>query len=198
MPTIRVKRITILISAVLLGLVGVCFLAWWLWFNVFYYQDFNALKRELESIPKLKIVDEWRHEDITLEDCGFVVIVDDSEPIGIDFYDVSSWKSSFKPLDGIVVSLSYDRSTDGYARTAISVSDLRSAGVDAEFLEEALQSTDIILDLARSRPATTGPLGIRGKWVTIYRYLDRNKGEQDVGKRTDTALKVLDDIFASM
>jgi hypothetical protein len=41
--------------------------------RLFYYSQYNALLREIWSHPNLRIVDHWRHEDITLEDFGFAI-----------------------------------------------------------------------------------------------------------------------------
>jgi len=52
-----------------------------------YYGQFNRVKHVIESMPNLAIVDHWQHQDITLEDFGFTLLVDGVREAQIRFVD---------------------------------------------------------------------------------------------------------------
>lgn len=52
-----------------------------------YYGQFNRVKHVIEDMPDVRIVDHWKHRDVTLEDFGFTVLVDESRRADIQFWD---------------------------------------------------------------------------------------------------------------
>lgn len=87
-------------------------------FPPFYYSDFNQARDQLSSIPGVEIIDDRQHHDNTLEDCGFTVQVNDSEPVRIDFCDGDDWTLPFKRVDGVTVSYPYNPGTNDYEESA--------------------------------------------------------------------------------
>ncbi len=52
-----------------------------------YYGQFNRVKHVIEDMPDVRIVDHWKHRDVTLEDFGFTLLVSESGRVDISFYD---------------------------------------------------------------------------------------------------------------
>lgn len=48
-----------------------------------YYGQFNRVKHVIEDMPDVRIVDHWKHRDVTLEDFGFTLLVDESRKVDI-------------------------------------------------------------------------------------------------------------------
>lgn len=45
--------------------------------EVGYYAQFNRVKNVIEHMKGITIIDHWQHKDVTLEDFGFTLLVDD-------------------------------------------------------------------------------------------------------------------------
>ena len=58
-----------------------------------YYGPFNRMKHVIEEMPDVRIVDHWKHRDLTLEDFGFTLLVDESQKVDIQFLDGTSEKN---------------------------------------------------------------------------------------------------------
>ena len=54
-----------------------------------YYGQFNRVKHVLEEMPNVEITDDWQHRDLTLEDFGFSLVVDEYQNAHINFYEGS-------------------------------------------------------------------------------------------------------------
>ena len=52
-----------------------------------YYGQFNRVKHVIEDMPNVHIIDHWKHRDVTLEDFGFTLLVDEIREVNIRFYD---------------------------------------------------------------------------------------------------------------
>jgi len=163
------------ILAIITGYFGVAYLVFPSLFPPFYYADFNRAREQLSAIPGVQIIDDWQHHDITLEDCGFTVRVNDSEPVRIDFHDGDDWTLPFKQLDGITVSYPYNPRTNDYDEVSFSARQLRDHGIDATNLGSVLKEISRLLSIAKpSQNPHDAPQG-SGVWVHIYRDLNRYK-----------------------
>lgn len=145
-------------------------------FTPFYYADFNRARDQLSGIPGLQIVDDWQHHDITLEDCGFTVRVNDSEPVRVDFYEGNDWTLPFKRVDGVTVSYPYNPKTNDYEEVSFSARQLRDSGINATNLGTVLQDIGKLLDIAKPVRVPRDKSPSPGAWVRIYRDLNRYKG----------------------
>lgn len=185
----KAAAIAILVMlALAAGYFGVAYFVFPSLYPPFYYADFNRAREHLSAVPGVKIIDDWQHHDVTLEDCGFTVRVDDSEPVRIDFYDGQDWTLPFRTLDGVTVSYPYNPRTNDYEEVSFSARQLRDHGVDPTNLGSVLQDIEKLLNLATPKPVprTENPRG--GVWVRIYRDLDRYKqGEQGGADQPTTA-----------
>jgi len=83
---------------------GTVFICWsvWFWINLAlpnygwefgYYGQFNRVKHVIEDMPRVQIVDHWVHEDISLEDFGYTLMVDGGRKVNVNFYDGTPEKS---------------------------------------------------------------------------------------------------------
>ena len=172
------KAAAITISAILalaVGYFGVAYFVFPSLFPPFYYADFNRAQDQLSAVPGVHIIDDWQHHDITLEDCGFTVRVNESEPVRIDFYDGDDWALPFKRLDGVTMSYPYNPKTNDYEEVSFSAGQLRDHGIDATNLGSVLQDIRKLLDLATPRPIPREASSRSGVWVRIYRDLERYK-----------------------
>ena len=52
-----------------------------------YYGQFNRVKHVIEDMPDVRIIDYWKHRDVTLEDFGFTLLVGESRKVDIRFHD---------------------------------------------------------------------------------------------------------------
>jgi hypothetical protein len=161
--------------AIIAGYFGVAYFVFPGLFPPFYYADFDRARDQMSAIPGVQIIDDWQHHDVTLEDCGFTVRANDSEPVRIDFHEGEDWEMPFKRVDGIIVSYPYNPRTNDYERVSFSARQLEDRGIDATNLGTVLQNVGSLLKFAEPRqvPHDTSPNS--GVWVTIYRDLDRYK-----------------------
>jgi hypothetical protein len=71
-----------------------------------YYADFRAIERRLRAHPGVRIVGSWKHEDVSLEDCGFTVQVRHCPPVDLHFaLDHEDWRRCFRRIKAIQVSV---------------------------------------------------------------------------------------------
>ena len=158
------KAISVTILAVLAitaGYFGVAYFVFPCLVPSFYYANFNQTRNRLAGIPGVEIIDDWQHCDISLEDCGFTLRVNGSEPVRVDFYEGDNWSLPFKRVDGIIVSHPYNPKTNDY--------------------EE-------VLDTAKPIKVARGNHRRPGVWVRIFRDLNRYKrGEQGSADQPTTA-----------
>ena len=54
-----------------------------------YYGQFNRAKHVIQEMPNVSIVDHWQHEDVSLEDFGFTLMVDGNRKVGVTFSENS-------------------------------------------------------------------------------------------------------------
>jgi hypothetical protein len=161
--------------AIIAGYFGVAYFMLPGLFPPFYYADFNRARDHLSAVPGVQIIDDWQHHDITLEDCGFTVRVNGSEPVRIDFYDGDHWTLPFRRLDGVTVSYPYNPRTNDYEEVSFSARQLRDHGVDPTNLGSVLQDIGKLLELATPKPVPRDEIRRGGVWARIYRDLDRYK-----------------------
>jgi hypothetical protein len=141
-----------------------------------YYSEFNSIKARLEALPNTRIVDSWRHEDITLEDCGFDLQVRECEPIRIDFYEGGNWDRDFGTLDGIIFSKPYNPATNGYETTPISSEELARAGIHVRSLTDLVAQLEALQAYLKTRPQQPHEAPHAGSYyIRIYYDLDAYK-----------------------
>ena len=154
------KKLFIVVSlaAVLFAVPGIL--------HVLYYAQYNAVVSRLEAVSGLTITSSWKHEDMSLEDCGFTV-----ESSGANarlvFWDGQDWRGLFRYVDGICFE-------HQNSRRMISCEELHAAGIDAENLTELLEQLPEVLDycekLHRTSKATdedSTQASDRKWWVTM-------------------------------
>ena len=54
-----------------------------------YYGQFNRVRHVLEDMPNVTIVDHWQHQDISLEDFGFALMVEGTQNVNVTFSENS-------------------------------------------------------------------------------------------------------------
>ena len=54
-----------------------------------YYGQFNRVKHVIESMPHVRITNSWKHEDISLEDFGFSLLVNGTNLVHVTFWEGS-------------------------------------------------------------------------------------------------------------
>lgn len=54
-----------------------------------YYGQFNRVRHAIETMPHVEITNAWMHEDVTLEDFGFYLLVDGSREVRVDVFEGS-------------------------------------------------------------------------------------------------------------
>jgi hypothetical protein len=54
-----------------------------------YYGQFNRVKHVLDRMPNVQVTNQWQHHDVTMEDFGFFLLVDDRESVRVDFWENS-------------------------------------------------------------------------------------------------------------
>ena len=185
------KAISVTILAVLAitaGYFGVAYFVFPCLVPSFYYANFNQTRNRLAGIPGVEIIDDWQHCDISLEDCGFTLRVNGSEPVRVDFYEGDNWSLPFKRVDGIIVSHPYNPKTNDYEEVSFTAQQLRDNGVDATNLGMVLQDIGKLLDTAKPIKVARGNHRRPGVWVRIFRDLNRYKrGEQGSADQPTTA-----------
>lgn len=143
------RRLLVRILLVIVGL-GVVLLPFVCLSDSFYYRHFNRIKAQLEAIPDVKIVDSWKHEDITLEDFGFTLKVRECPPIRLNFYEVNNWDRPFKKIEGISF-LKYPGIKGQYQLTRISAEEFGKAGVKVQNLGDVFANFESVLACLRDR-----------------------------------------------
>ena len=153
-------------------------------FPPFYFADFNKARDRIAGIPGVKIIDHWQHHDLTLEDCGFTLRVNDSEPVRVDFHDGDDWSLPFRRVDGVIVSYPYNPETNDYEEVSFTARQLSDLGVDATNLSSVLQDIGELLDTATAVAVARDTHPKPGVWVRIYRDLSRyERYEHVAGQR---------------
>jgi hypothetical protein len=94
-----------------------------------YYANYNAVSEKLMSVPGVAITSTWKHEDVTLEDCGFTLKVSGSPSVDISFHDGQDWLALFDKIDGVAL-----HSKDGKVRLA-SCAQLAENGIAVQRVE---------------------------------------------------------------
>lgn len=143
-----------------------------------YYAGYKEARKSIQAVPGVEIIDEWKHEDIILEDCGFTVRVNGSENVRVDFLDGEKWQNRFTHLDGVVMTSLYSTNGKVWDMSYLDANTLRTIGVNLGSLGDVLQNIDPVLSLARSRPRTTNVKKVRGEWCYILYDLERDKEGQ--------------------
>ena len=54
-----------------------------------YYGQYNRVKHLLEAMPNVRIVARWRHDDLTLEDFGFTLLINGIRLVQVNVYENS-------------------------------------------------------------------------------------------------------------
>jgi len=54
-----------------------------------YYGQFNRARHVIEAMSNVEITNSWMHEDISLEDFGFFLVVNGTNQIRVDFWEGS-------------------------------------------------------------------------------------------------------------
>jgi len=141
-----------------------------------YYRHFHRIKAKLEVLPDTKIVDSWRHEDITLEDFGFDLRIRQCPPIRLDFYEGGDWYRGFGAIDGIIFSKPYNPATNDYETTPISCDELARAGIGVRNLTDVVSHLEAVLVYLKARPQRQADVPRAGSYyIRIYYDLDAYK-----------------------
>ena len=144
-----------------------------------YYWHFNHIKSLVETLPDTKIIDFWRHEDISLEDFGFELQIRQNQPIRLDFYEGEDWYRNFKKIHGILFSKPYNPASNNYETTPVSRKELARAGIRVSNLADVISQWEKIEAYFRSRPKQSrGVPGVGGHFVRIYYDLDAYKDDK--------------------
>lgn len=145
-------------------------------FPPFYYADFNNVKKNFEAIEGVKILDNWQHHDISLEDCGFVISYRGQEPVQIDFYEGGDWDTPFEAIDGYTIS-SYRSRKKGRYDDIVKVrsSHLKEQGISATNLKEFLSNQDKVITFALSNTSSEPTPSKNENWIRVFTKLDAYK-----------------------
>jgi hypothetical protein len=54
-----------------------------------YYGQFNRVQHVIEAMSNVEITNSWMHEDISLEDFGFFLLVNGTNAVRVDFWENS-------------------------------------------------------------------------------------------------------------
>lgn len=131
-----------------------------------YYADFRSIESKFARLPAVTVAGSWKHEDLTLEDFGFVLRVRDCPPVRVDFYEGREWHGLFRRIDGIVVCPG-DAMWDGTEAKIIPVSRLSELGPAVRTLPDVIANLGDILELAERMPANGAWPGPAGLWAVI-------------------------------
>ena len=130
----------------------------------------------MELLPDTKIVDSWRHEDITLEDLGFDLKVRECQPIRLDFYEGGDWYRDFGAIDGIIFSKPYNPATSDYETRRVSCDELARAGIRVRNLTDIISQLEAVLVYLKTRPQKQADVPRVGSYyIRIYYDLDAYK-----------------------
>jgi hypothetical protein len=160
------KRALLVLAALLLALaVGVLglFVRW----RVSYDDQFDALRSAIIARGRLPIVDQWRHEDITLEDFGFLVRSDVAD-FWIDITDDTRVRRPDDTLAGFVIQFEGDTGSRAISIYSPYWKNARMPQVKSyrEFLEHAEM---IVAQFKRHPPPVTNIDG--GPFAEYAMYL---------------------------
>jgi hypothetical protein len=145
----------------------------------FYNRHFNRIRALLEEMPDARVVDSWRHEDLTLEDFGFTLQVRQCPRIRLDFYEGGDWYRDFEAIDGILFSKPYNLLTKGYEVTALSCDELSRVGISVRNLTDVVSRLEAVLAYLKDRPSNLAPTPRKAEnYVRIYYDLDAYKPTQ--------------------
>lgn len=71
-PNLKIIKYTVI---VILGVFTILFLSIFIFYNFFYYSEFNSIKNSLQKNNKVEILKMWGNEDLTFEDISAVLKV---------------------------------------------------------------------------------------------------------------------------
>lgn len=155
-------------------------LYWFLQIPWVYYSDFNTIKARLEGLPGTKIVDFWRHEDVTLEDFGFVLQVRQCQPIRLDFHDDEDLYRVFDEIDGITFSKPYNPAANSYETTRVSSGELAQSGIQVHSLADTIAQLEAVLAYLKNRPQQQSETPRPGAYyIGIFYELDAYKTQRN-------------------
>ena len=128
---------------------------------VIYYAEFHSIQGKLASQPGVTITSSWKHEDLSLEDCGFTLQVRDCPPVQVDFYEGEDWEGQFRRIDGLAVREGFD------SVKLIRVERLAEMGMPVRNLPDLLAHLEGVLAVADGmEPNASRPLP-EGRWVAL-------------------------------
>jgi hypothetical protein len=141
-----------------------------------YNRHYNRIKAQIEKLPETRIIDSWRHEDISLEDFGFDFQVRQCPPMRLDFYEGEDWDRPFGVIDGITFSKPYNPATNGYETIPVSCEELDRAGIRVRTLADIVSRLEAVLAYLKSRPRNETDSPRAGAYyIRIYYDLDAYK-----------------------
>ena len=82
-----------LVAVVFVGMVGWVMLNLWLpnyGCEFGYYGQFNRVQHVIEDMPNVDILDHSQHQDVSLEDFGFALMVDGTQKVDVTFSENST------------------------------------------------------------------------------------------------------------
>lgn len=155
---LRFLLLGVVLAACLFSLPGIL--------HTLYYAEYNAVVSRLEEIPGLTIVSSWQHEDVTLEDCGFTLQMEDAVASFV-FWDRQDWRGLFNSIDGI-------RFQHAGGTRFVSCRELQDAGIPVGDLAELLIQLPEVLRYCTDRGAAdpaadedAEQVEDQRKWVTM-------------------------------
>ena len=110
-----IKKLGVSIGALLIFL-GVS--VFWIWYSFIgpgYYAEFNDIKTSFSDMEGVALIDAWGHEDITFEDIGALVEVEDKGPITFVQLSPDSFSSTSKICLQSIGPYQFEYNGTGYA-----------------------------------------------------------------------------------
>ncbi len=156
----RDAPVTYTVLGLVFGVGGFLTMLAYPWLPPVYYADYRYVGSRLAALPGVTVVGSWKHEDVTLEDCGFTVKVRECPPVDLDFHDGSDWRGQFKRIDGVFLS------RGSREIVPLSVGRLGELGIPARNLPELLANLERLMAIA----GRSGPH--RGRWPGGRRWVN--------------------------
>lgn len=55
----------------------------------YYYGQYNRVRNVIEAMPSVTIIRDWQHKDLSLEDFGFTLFIDEEREVVVKFLENS-------------------------------------------------------------------------------------------------------------
>src|SRR5437868_7016313 len=122
-------------------------------YNWAYYRDYRLVGDRLASLPGVRVIGSWKHEDVILEDFGYTIRVRRCPTVRLDFYDGHPGAELFEGIDELIV-WSGDGSRPG---KVVPGAALRAGGAESRNLPELLARLEAVLAVVDAAPDSGEP-----------------------------------------